>query len=220
MSDVDDLDLFFAPPANALCDERIEAQNGGPSARVPDALSRIPSETRDVSASAAGDCHADCHASEPAAQPSAELAPPLVRDAKRQSDGTTGVGNTLALRHGLRSERYKARRRIEAGLALAAHRTQIESDHGGATDLARVRRDLIDTFTEVTLFKNDLAAKLEGGVVTGKGNTARALTAYLALVNQQVRLAAQLGMERKERRVPSVVEYWSEKAAPGGSESC
>lgn len=134
-------------------------------------------------------------------QPSAEPAP-LVRDAKRQRNGTTGQGNTLALRHGMRSERYKARRRIEAGLALAEHRTQIETDQGGAMGLARVRRDLIDTFTEVTLFKNDLAAKLEeSGAISGKGNTRRALTAYLALVNQQVKLAAQLGLGRVERHI-------------------
>jgi len=87
--------------------------------------------------------------------------------------------------------------------ALAAARTELRGELG---DMGVVKGSLADAFVELDAVRNYLGGRLAAeGPLTGKGRTRALLTAYLAVVDRQVRLAQVLGVERRAK-VPTLGE--------------
>jgi hypothetical protein len=78
--------------------------------------------------------------------------------------------------------------------ALAASRFELRVELG---DVGVVKGSLADAFVELSAVRDYLGGRLATeGPLTGKGRTRALLTAYLAVVDRQVRLAQVLGVER------------------------
>lgn len=133
-------------------------------------------------------------------------------DGDRDDDGRflpgTGIGkstrftpgNTASLQHGGRSRRVALGampEQAEALAALAEQRKEIEDDLGGSATLSRIQRDIVTRYLEASLVANYLGQNLQQlGPLTGKGRTRAAMTAYLQVLDRQMRLGAMLGLER------------------------
>lgn len=87
--------------------------------------------------------------------------------------------------------------------AVAAARLELRSELG---DVGIVKGSLADSFVELDAVRNYLGTRLAAeGPLTAKGRTRALLTAYLAVVDRQVRLAQVLGIERHARELPRSV---------------
>ncbi len=128
-----------------------------------------------------------------------------------RNTGRFTVGNTLSLKHGARSARVKAAllpEQAEALAALAEKRIGIENDRGGVEGMAVIARDMVTRYIELDNVATWLSDNLQRhGALTGKGRQRAALTAYLGIVDRQVRLAQLLGLERKQKPVVSPLDY-------------
>jgi hypothetical protein len=112
-----------------------------------------------------------------------------------------------ALRHGMRSRLVATGALASPDLLaeLAAQRAELEADQGGADGLSVTRRNLIPRYVELNAILDHLAERLlTEGPITAKGRTRAALSAYLAALDRQVRLAQLLGLERRARGVESM----------------
>lgn len=108
----------------------------------------------------------------------------------------------------------------EAVAALTAHRREIETDLGGCSNLSRVQRDLIGRYVETSVLADWLGGNLVAqGVLTPKGRSRAALSAYLLVLDRQHRLALALGLQRRARPVPSPEQYWQQRATGGGDDA-
>jgi hypothetical protein len=77
---------------------------------------------------------------------------------------------------------------------IAARRQELRSE---LADVGVVKGELADAFTELSAIRAYLGTRLAAeGPMTGKGRTRALLSAYLAVVSQQTRLAAILGLDR------------------------
>lgn len=121
-----------------------------------------------------------------------------------------GPGNTAALQHGVYSQQVAAgalAEQAEAVAALDEQRREIETDLGGSAGLSRIRRDLVKRYLETQLIADYLGDNLRRlGPLTGKGKARAATTAYLQVLDRQVRLAQLIGLERTAKPVPSLRE--------------
>jgi hypothetical protein len=71
-------------------------------------------------------------------------------------------------------------------------------------DQGLVKRTLATRFLEQAVIADTLAANLaQQGILTAKGRQRAALSAYLSVSASLSRLAAQLGLERQAKRVPT-----------------
>ena len=76
----------------------------------------------------------------------------------------------------------------------------IAQELGG--DLSTVKADTVLSYVEVTALKDWLGARLAAsGPLTSRGKTKAMLTAFLSLLDRQVKLAQMIGLERRQRRV-------------------
>src|SRR4051812_4542647 len=123
----------------------------------------------------------------------------------RLSDGTMGVGNTVALKTGLRSKLL-----LEQPDIAAWHRDEVEAittDLGGDAELTTLARANIREAARLEVILAALGTELlEGGVLTGKGHMRAATTVYLQVLDRFTRLSQTLGLDRKSKRVPSLAE--------------
>jgi len=91
------------------------------------------------------------------------------------------------------------------GDALAEARRVLRSELG---DAGVVKGELADAFVELAAVRNYLGGRLEReGPLTAKGRTRALLSAYLLVVDRQVRLAGLLGVERTGRPVDLARAY-------------
>jgi hypothetical protein len=82
------------------------------------------------------------------------------------------------------------------------------ADLGGRSALSQIKLDLVGRYQETDLLASTLAENIKrGGVVTGKGRTRAAVTAYLAVVDRQTRLAQLLGLERVLKPTKDAMAY-------------
>lgn len=89
--------------------------------------------------------------------------------------------------------------------ALARARLDLRSECG---DVGIVKGELADAFVELAAVRNYLGGRLEAeGPLTAKGRTRALLSAYLSVVDRQVRLAGLLGIERKGQQVDLARAY-------------
>jgi hypothetical protein len=80
---------------------------------------------------------------------------------------------------------------------LAAARTELRGELG---DVGVVKGSLADAFVELAAVRDYLGGRLAAeGPLTAKGRTRALLSAYLLVVDRQVRLAQVLGVERRGR---------------------
>jgi hypothetical protein len=80
-----------------------------------------------------------------------------------------------------------------------AARVELRGELG---EVGVVKGSLADSFVELDAVRNYLGSRLAAeGPLTGKGRTRALLTAYLAVVDRQVRLAQVLGIERRAKPV-------------------
>jgi hypothetical protein len=104
------------------------------------------------------------------------------------------------LLHGAKSKIARQQLLDEAAVLLAEQRSEIARDLGG--DLSRIGRDLVDRYVETCLLAGHLGSVLTvEGVFTSSGRARRALQAYLQLLDRQIKLAAQLGIERRTKQI-------------------
>lgn len=123
-----------------------------------------------------------------------------LRGQGRDDHGRATVGNTLALRDGLRSARLWA----EPAVATW-HRERVEALQADlGADVSAVRQSLLESFARLELVEAGLGENLfQHGPLTSKGRQRAALTAWLGVLGHKVRLAAQIGLERQARQVPA-----------------
>ena len=91
-----------------------------------------------------------------------------LRGRGRQADGTAGSGNTLNLRHGLRSNQLR-----EQPDVATWHRAQVDAisaDLGGAAELSALQHASVREVARLEVIVAALGDQLlDGGVLTGKG---------------------------------------------------
>lgn len=132
----------------------------------------------------------------------ARAAVSALRGRGRQANGQAGVGNTLALKNGLRSQRLLEHPDIAAWHVAEA--TAITADLGGETELSALSRAAVREAARLEVILGALGEELFAhGVLTGKGKTRSAATVYLKTLDRFVKLAGLLGLERRARKVPA-----------------
>ena len=123
-----------------------------------------------------------------------------LRGQGRQADGTAGIGNTLNLRHGLRSLKILDQPDISAW-----HQEEVETitaDLGGAGGLTALKRASIREAARLELIMGTLGDELlAGGVLTGKGKMRAATSVYLHVLDRFMKMAATVGLERRAKPV-------------------
>jgi hypothetical protein len=83
---------------------------------------------------------------------------------------------------------------------LTAARLELRGELG---DVGIVKGSLADAFVELGAVRDYLGGRLASeGPLTAKGRTRALLSAYLAVVDRQVRLAQVLGVERRAQSLP------------------
>lgn len=99
--------------------------------------------------------------------------------------------------------------------AVAAARLELRAQLG---DVGVVKGSLSDSFVELDAVRNYLGGRLAAeGPLTARGRTRALLSAYLAVVDRQVRLAQVLGIERRNRPAESaadIIAQYRQEAHP------
>jgi hypothetical protein len=123
-----------------------------------------------------------------------------LRGQGRAANGQAGAGNTLNLRHGLRSTQL-----LEQPNITAWHREQVDAittDLGGDQELTALARASVREAARLEVILGALGDQLlAGGVLTGKGKMRAATTVYLQVLDRFTRLASALGLERRPKPV-------------------
>jgi len=114
--------------------------------------------------------------------------------------GNTAAGKTLERSEAFWTAVSEARRELEERL-----RADLAVDGGTSATL----EGLIGAYTEARLLRAALFTRLVemGGPVTTKGKARALFSSYLSVVDRERRLALDLGLERRAKRLPSLTEY-------------
>jgi len=124
----------------------------------------------------------------------------------RNADGTAGVGNLLALKHGAYARQLVTRPELQA--EIASREREVVADLGGAEQLSAVMRQLVTRYVQTGVIADALAADVfDRGPLTSKGRARAAVSLFLQVLDRQHRLALALGLERRTRRVPTLEEW-------------
>ena len=74
-------------------------------------------------------------------------------------------------------------------------------------NLSTIKADLVERYVQIAALADHFVGTLIAeGPKTLSGRTRQALTTYLALADRQRKLGELLGLERKQKRAPSVQE--------------
>ena len=127
-----------------------------------------------------------------------------------------GAGNTARLMHGLRSKRpVEARLGPDQLAAFTEEHKQLLADLGGDDQVSVTKRGLARRHSELSVIADTILTNLlQQGVLSTKGRQRAALTAYLNVVDRLNKLAAQLGLERRQKPVDDLQDYINSKGAP------
>lgn len=122
----------------------------------------------------------------------------------RLSAMKTGLHSEL-VRQGLLPEQQQAVQ------AMHERRAAIVDDLG--VDLSQVKQDVLQRYLEAGLIADYLFDNIQrNGVLTAKGRNRAACSAYLQVLDRQVRLGQLLGLERRTRQVPNPADWLEGKA--------
>jgi hypothetical protein len=85
---------------------------------------------------------------------------------------------------------------------------KVRSDLAAADDAPQTLLGLTDAYAEVRLFRSAMFVRLveQGGPITAKGKARALYTAYLGALDREMKLAQQLGLERRSKPVQSLAE--------------
>lgn len=118
----------------------------------------------------------------------------------RQANGQAGQGNFFGLKTGLRSAQL-----LDQPDIAAWHREEVAAiltDLGGDEELSALARTTVCEVARLKVILSALGTELlEGGVLTPKGRGRAAMTVYLQVLDRYQRLAASLGLERRQKPV-------------------
>lgn len=142
---------------------------------------------------------------DPALFEQASAAVLAIRGRGRRANGQAGAGNTLALRHGLRSAQL-----LEHPDIAAWHQEQVQAintDLGGEAELSTLARGSVREAARLEVILAAIGDELlEHGVLTGKGRTRSATMVYLRVFDRYLKVTAVLGLARRTKRVESFTE--------------
>jgi hypothetical protein len=132
--------------------------------------------------------------------------------AGRDAHGRFTGGNRAAMTHGMRSHQAAGGALLPPGAPTLAERADaIRADLGD--ELSAIKGSLLGRHVMLAVLAEHLEGHLLGlGVLTAKGRTRAALNAYLSVLDRLTRSAQILGLERKPKRVPNVLEYLEARA--------
>ena len=100
---------------------------------------------------------------------------------------------------GTRSDLVRSGEATGTEAAVAAARAELRDDLG---DVGVIKASAADRFVELDAIANYLSGRLQvEGPLTAKGRTRALLSAYLSVVDRQVKLAQLLGVERRAKPV-------------------
>ena len=127
----------------------------------------------------------------------------------RGTDGRFLKGTLAALTHGLR-----ARTLLEQPELAEAHAEKvqaIEADLGA--DLSTLKASAVREAARLALIVDSLGHDLlTKGVITPKGKTRAALSAYVMTLDRLTKLQTLLGLERRTKTVPDLAAYLRERS--------
>lgn len=114
--------------------------------------------------------------------------------------GNTAAGRTLARSEALWSELST----LKGGLADQLRADLAIEDGKAAETLA----GLVDAYCEARLLRMAMFKRMteQGGPVTGKGRVRAIFSTYLSALDRETKLATTLGLERRQKAVPSLQE--------------
>jgi hypothetical protein len=118
--------------------------------------------------------------------------------------GQATHGNTLAMKTGEHSTRVWNDAEVSAWV-----RERVEQLRGDVGPTAgHVKHSLLETFARLELIEAAMWDNLtQHGMLTGKGRTRAALSAFAATADRKARLAGLIGLDRVARKVPTVQDY-------------
>ena len=127
----------------------------------------------------------------------ARVAVSAIRGRGQQANGQAGPGNTLSVRHGLRSTQL-----LEQPDVAAWHREQvaaITADLGGEQNLSALQRAVVREAARLEVICAALGHNLlQHGVLTGKGKTRAATLVYVHVFDRLLRASQLLRLDRKD----------------------
>jgi len=128
----------------------------------------------------------------------------LAQRPQRDDQGRFTPGNSAAVKSGARSDGFW--RAIGGVKQETLHR--LRSDLALDRDIPTTLEALLDAFAEATLLRRSLFLRLarSGGAITSRGRSRAAFNAYLAVADRERRLALDLGLERRQKPLPSLEE--------------
>jgi hypothetical protein len=92
--------------------------------------------------------------------------------------------------------------------AKAAIEADVARDLGG--DIPTTLTRLVSAFSETTLLRESVFMRMAGEPTTNKGKARALLSAYLQLVDRELRLSQAIGLERRAKPVQSIGEIMRE----------
>lgn len=133
-----------------------------------------------------------------------------VRSSHRDARGRFQPGNQAATTTGDRAKQLAG----HPGLAGAYLQRvdAIEADLGGREELSELERSHVRELARLDVIVEGLGNDLlERGVMTAKGKTRAALTAYLSAYDRLTKGAAAIGLKRRSKPVPELTAYLAAK---------
>jgi hypothetical protein len=96
---------------------------------------------------------------------------------------------------------------------------QVCADLGADVDaLPATQARLVGAFSEVTLLRESIFLRMAGQPATNKGRARALLSAYVSLIDRELRLAQAIGLERRAKPVPTLEQYISSRKREDGNE--
>ena len=92
--------------------------------------------------------------------------------------------------------------------AKAAIEADVTRDLGG--DIPTTLTRLVSAFSETTLLRESVFMRMAGEPTTNKGKARALLSAYLQLVDRELRLSQAIGLERRAKPVQTISEIMRE----------
>jgi hypothetical protein len=86
--------------------------------------------------------------------------------------------------------------------------------------MSQVLEDTLDRYQRLWVLASTLEARIEQeGILTGKGRMRASVTLYLSIIDRLMKLAQQIGFDRRPKQVPSIEDFIRERQQEKGEEA-